>query len=165
MLEASKLRAEALVIAAEPFDLAELVGQCVSSATDRSRRLGCAITLSLQSPTFGCWDRSRLERMVAELLDNAVKFCGGKPIEVALTHDETHAELVVRDHGEGIDADRQGSIFVPFQRAVPTQHYGGLGLGLYMARAIVEAHNGSIRLTSRTGDGSTFVVRLPRNLA
>jgi signal transduction histidine kinase len=164
MLEASTLRSDALVTAPEPCDLAEIVERCVSSAADRARQVGCAITRTLQSPLFGLWDGVRLERVVQELLDNALKFCAGKPIEVDLTHDETHAVLTVRDHGAGIDAGRQDSIFVPFQRGVSAENYGGLGLGLFIARAIVEAHHGSIRVTSQDGQGSTFVVRLPRNL-
>jgi signal transduction histidine kinase len=80
-----------------------------------------------------------------------------------LRADEARAELSIRDGGIGISADRLSSIFQPFERAVPREHFGGLGLGLYMARAIVDAHGASLEVTSQPGHGSTFVVRLPRN--
>jgi signal transduction histidine kinase len=69
--------------------------------------------------------------------------------------------LVVRDHGPGIQEDRQTAIFSPFERAVSMEHYGGLGLGLYIAKTIVDAHGGSLVVASRVGQGSTFVMRLP----
>ena len=72
------------------------------------------------------------------------------------------AELRVKDHGIGIEADLLPKIFDRFERAVSSTHYGGLGLGLYLARTIVESHGGTITVESRVGEGSTFTVRLPR---
>jgi len=60
---------------------------------------------------------------------------------------------------------KMARIFDRFERAVSTRHYGGLGLGLYVSRRIVEAHGGTIRVASRPGDGATFTVELPRSLA
>jgi signal transduction histidine kinase len=99
--------------------------------------------------------------VVDRLLDNAIQFGQGKPIEVALERNGTQAVLVVRDHGLGIAAERLPSIFAPFERAVPKERFGGLGLGLYIAKSIIEAHGGSIAVTSRLAEGAVFVVRLP----
>jgi signal transduction histidine kinase len=109
----------------------------------------------------GRWDRARLRRAIFELLDNAIKFGAGRPIEVLLDQQPAHAMLTIRDHGAGIASDRLASIFLPFERAVSKDHFGGLGLGLTMAKTIIEAHGGSISAASRPGDGATFVVRLP----
>jgi signal transduction histidine kinase len=68
----------------------------------------------------------------------------------------------VRDHGIGIDEEHHGRIFGRFERAVSARHYGGLGLGLHIARQIVEAHTGTIRVESKPGEGTLFVVDLPR---
>jgi signal transduction histidine kinase len=71
------------------------------------------------------------------------------------------AKLSVRDHGIGIaPADRE-RIFERFERAASARHYGGLGLGLYITRQVVEAHGGTIRVASHAGAGSTFSVELP----
>jgi signal transduction histidine kinase len=67
---------------------------------------------------------------------------------------------VVRDHGIGITPARQGRIFERFERGV-SKNYGGLGLGLYLSRRIVEAHGGSLQVQSVPGTGSTFTVTLP----
>jgi signal transduction histidine kinase len=119
------------------------------------------ITLDSPDEVTGRLDEARVAQVVRNLLDNAVKFGGGKPIDVTLSVDGGEAVLSVRDRGVGIPADRLSSIFHPFERAVPKEHYGGLGLGLYVAKAIVDAHQGSISVTSAPGEGSTFTVRLP----
>jgi signal transduction histidine kinase len=71
------------------------------------------------------------------------------------------ARVVVRDEGIGIDAEAQARIFEKFERAVSERHYGGLGLGLYVTRQLVEAMSGAIRVESTPGQGSTFTVELP----
>jgi signal transduction histidine kinase len=70
--------------------------------------------------------------------------------------------LTVADRGIGIAAEDQDRIFGRFQRAVPTTHYGGLGLGLYITQHIVGVHGGEVDLQSAAGSGATFRVRLPR---
>ena len=69
--------------------------------------------------------------------------------------------LEIEDHGIGIAEADVRRIFARFERAVPSTHYGGFGLGLYIANRIVEAHGGAIDVTSRPGQGATFRVRLP----
>ena len=69
--------------------------------------------------------------------------------------------VAVIDHGVGLDADQCERIFGRFERAAPAQHYPGLGLGLYVAREIVEAHGGRIRAEGVPGSGATFTLELP----
>jgi signal transduction histidine kinase len=99
--------------------------------------------------------------VVTNLLANAIKYGEGKPIEVRLSREGDEAVLVVIDHGIGIAPDQQARIFDRFERAVSSRAFGGFGLGLWIAREIIEAHGGSIGVTSEPGRGSTFVVRLP----
>jgi signal transduction histidine kinase len=98
---------------------------------------------------------------VTNLLSNAIKFGPGKPIEVFVGAERGVARLVVRDHGIGVAPEERDRIFGRFERAVSERHYGGLGLGLYISRRIVEVHGGSIRYDSRPGDGAAFTVELP----
>lgn len=97
-----------------------------------------------------------------KLVANAIKFGQGKPITVTVAETSDTARVVVSDRGIGIAAEHQDRIFGRFERAVPFQNYGGLGLGLYIAREIVEAHGGTIWVQSALRSGSTFTVELPR---
>jgi K+-sensing histidine kinase KdpD len=83
------------------------------------------------------------------------------PVEIHLGEEAGLARLSVHDHGIGIDPTHQARIFDRFERAVSVRYFGGLGLGLYISRRIVEAHGGSIRVESQPGAGSTFTVGLP----
>jgi signal transduction histidine kinase len=110
----------------------------------------------------GSWDRRGLEQVVASLLSNAMKFAPGTTIDLAVDVEEKLARIVVRDRGTGIAPENRARIFGRFERAVSTQHHGGLGLGLYITQRIVEAHGGTVRLESEPGTGAKFIVELPR---
>ena len=102
-----------------------------------------------------------MAQLISNLLSNACKYGAGKPIEVSVEPLAERARLTVSDHGIGIPTADLERIFQPFERAVSFRHYGGLGLGLYITRQVVEAHGGSIQVQSELGRGSTFVVELP----
>jgi signal transduction histidine kinase len=161
VLEASRIRAQGVKLELGSCDLVAVVEDCVARVAERAQRAGSAIAVRADAPVVGQLDRAHIQRVVFGLLDNAIKFGEGKPIEVSVRRDGSQAEVAVRDHGQGIAADRLTSIFSPFERAVPKEHFGGLGLGLYVAKAIVEAHGGSIGAQSRADQGTTFFVRLP----
>jgi signal transduction histidine kinase len=99
--------------------------------------------------------------VVTNLLSNAVKYGQGKPVEVRLWREGAQARLAVKDHGIGIAEDQQRRLFARFERAVEAREYGGIGLGLWIARQTVEASGGTIQLTSAPGEGAEFVVALP----
>ncbi|HUP45407.1 MAG TPA: sensor histidine kinase, partial [Thermoanaerobaculia bacterium] len=98
------------------------------------------------------------------LLSNAIKYSPDKTeIDVIVRVDGDTIETSVIDHGIGIPRDEIPQLFERFHRArnVSSRYYGGLGLGLYIARAIVEAHRGSISVESEEGEGSAFTLTLP----
>ena len=103
----------------------------------------------------------RLEQVISNLLTNALKYGPGKPIEVETARDGNLARIRVRDYGIGIEPENQRRIFERFERAVSDRHYGGLGLGLWIARQVVEASGGTITVQSAPGEGSLFSVELP----
>jgi signal transduction histidine kinase len=157
MVELLTTRAAGVVLVPQACDLTTIVARGVRMA----RAQAPPIRLTAPAGLTGRWDPVGLERAIGELLDNAIRFGARRPVEVVLRRDQDVAELSVRDHGIGIPPDRLDSVFSPLERAVPARHAGGLGLGLYLARAIVEAHGGSIALSSRVAEGTLVVVRLP----
>ncbi|HVT43481.1 MAG TPA: ATP-binding protein [Thermoanaerobaculia bacterium] len=109
-------------------------------------------------------DPDRMRQVIDNLLSNAVKYSAeGSSIELRVEADDEHLRTLIIDHGIGIPLDELSRLFDRFHRArnVSSRYYGGLGLGLYIAKAIVEAHRGSISVTSDEGEGSTFILSLP----
>jgi PAS domain S-box-containing protein len=162
LLDVSQLQGHAPRLHVEETDLAEVVREAVTRSEEAAARAGCLLVLGELSPTPGQWDAARMSQVLLHLLSNAVKFGPGKPVEVELRCRADAAVLVVRDHGIGIAPERVEGLFQRFERAVPLRHYGGLGLGLYRVRRIVEAHGGFIRVDSTPGQGASFVITLPR---
>ena len=123
------------------------------------------MTVRGDTPVVGRWDRARLEQVLTNLLGNALKYGAGAPIEIEVAATEGAARYRIRDGGIGTAPEEVPHLFQPFGRAVSPRHYGGLGLGLFIARQIVEMHGGTIGVTSEPGAGSTFTVELPRAAA
>jgi signal transduction histidine kinase len=110
---------------------------------------------------MGTWDRGRLDQAIANLVSNAIKFGEGKPIVARTTRDGDVARFEITDHGPGIAPEHLAAVFQPFERADKDRGHGGLGLGLFIARTIVEALGGKLEVRSEPGRGSTFAVELP----
>lgn len=160
LLDVSRMRLGRVELRLEPLDLAELAREAAGHVEPELARSGSSLALDLQ-PVVGRWDRLRLEQVIANLLMNASKFGEGRPIELRVEPGADGALLRVSDHGIGISTEQQERVFERFVRAVPAQNFGGLGLGLYIARQLVEAHGGAIEVESAPGAGATFTVRLP----
>ncbi|RWZ54545.1 HAMP domain-containing histidine kinase [Halobacillus fulvus] len=105
-------------------------------------------------------DPVRMQQVVTNLVDNAFTY-GGTRVEVSTRLSDGHWKLDISDDGSGIDQELLEKIFTPFYRADHARSDGGTGLGLSIAKSIVEAHGGSLGVTSRKGEGSTFTVSLP----
>jgi signal transduction histidine kinase len=160
LLDISRIRLGRLQLHLEEFDLSESAREVVERSRAEIQRTGSQVVLSAPSAVIGRWDRPRIEQVIGNLLSNAGKYGAGEPIDVEVVQNARHARITVRDRGIGIPADQQERIFERFERAA-SLNFGGLGLGLYIVRQIVEAHGGSIRVKSGLGAGSTFIVELP----
>lgn len=161
LLDVSRLNTGNLALDASPLDLGEVVGDVVTSYGEACRRAGCEVVTLIERGVTGHWDRLRLEQTLTNLMSNAIKFGPGKPIEIEVKREGEQAVLSVADHGIGIEEADRERIFGRFERAVSSRNYGGLGLGLYIARHSVEVQGGAISVVSTPGEGSTFQVRLP----
>jgi predicted ATPase/signal transduction histidine kinase len=161
LLDGSRIETGWPTLDLSSVDLGAIVRRVAERFGGELARGRCTLSIQGCSPVVGRWDASRIDQLLSNLLSNAVKFGAGKPIEVRFSQEEGTARLAVQDHGIGIEPAHQRRIFERFERAVAVQHYGGLGLGLYIGRRIAEAHGGALRLVSAPGAGSTFIVELP----
>lgn len=161
MLDASRVMSKRLAIIREYVDLGDLVREIALGFEERLAQSGSTLRLDIEDEVAGEVDGDRLVQVVNNLLDNAIKFGAGEPIELSLRTTVGEALLKVEDHGIGIPPDRIASIFDPFERAVSPRRFGGLGLGLFTANAIVRAHGGTLSVESHIGRGTTFTMRVP----
>lgn len=109
-------------------------------------------------------DRQGINRILVSILDNASRYSpSDSEIEVVISADGRHVVFEVKDQGAGIPPEEQEKIFQPFYRikSADSQHGAGIGIGLTVAKALVEAHGGNIWVNSSPGQGSSFFVKLP----
>jgi signal transduction histidine kinase len=160
LLDVSRIAAGRLLLEPEPFDLAELVNEVATRFSEATTTMSSPIVVRAEAAVNGTWDRNRIDQVITNLISNAVKYGQGKPIEVDAWLEADSANLRVTDHGIGIDEQHQRKIFQKFERAVSNRDFGGIGLGLWITRQIVEASGGKIEVHSVLGHGATFSIRL-----
>lgn len=152
-------------IRAHTGDLSQTCEGMVEEA--RAYHSECQIDFECPPPVIGHFDNDRMEQVFANLIGNAVQHGDvSQPISVSLVSDGTTATVSVTNQGVTIKDEAIASIFNPMIRQLQNEEarYGsgaGLGLGLYIASAIVTAHHGSIEVISRPDTGTTFTVRIP----
>jgi two-component system sensor histidine kinase KdpD len=166
LLEASRLQAGRLQVDRREVDLGSIVKGAVRKARAALEESGHPVELRLSEDDFRVRvDPMRTEQVLHNLLENAARYSeDGAPVEVSVLSEDGAVLIAVTDHGAGISEVERDRIFEPFYRgeAARTQGVRGAGLGLAIARGIVEAHEGRVWVESGVGQGSTFVVALPR---
>jgi PAS domain S-box-containing protein len=161
LLDVSRITNGPILLQREPFDLAGAVSELVERFAEVAAAAGITLELHAEGEVRGEWDRLRVEQIAENLIGNAIKYAPRAPIAVTIGVRDERARLTVRDHGPGISAEDRERIFGPFERAVSTRNYGGLGLGLYIAHQNALAHGGTITVQSEPGAGATFIAELP----
>ncbi|KFE68318.1 sensor histidine kinase [Hyalangium minutum] len=165
LLDVTRLASGEMMLQPERFDLAELVAEVVERHAAEAQGARCEVRLEATPALWGRWDRLRVDQAVSSLMNNALKFGSGHPVQVVVTREGALARVEVRDRGIGIPPDQLERIFERFERAVSSRSYGGLGLGLYLARRAAEAHGGRVWAQARAGGGATFTLELPLDTA
>jgi hypothetical protein len=161
LLDVSRIASGRLELDRRPLDLAALVRDVADRLADSAAAARCELRVAAEGEVAGSWDRLRLEQLLTNLVTNAFKYGAGAPVAVSLSRRGGEAVLEVRDRGPGIAACDLARIFDRFERAVPVRHYGGLGVGLYVARQIAEAHGGAVTACNAPEGGACFRVVLP----
>jgi PAS domain S-box-containing protein len=162
LLDISAIKAGQMRIQREKMDLVAAVQAVLTRMHHELVRKGIDVTVHAPLPIMGRWDPDRIEQVVTNLLSNAIKYGDGKPVRISLQEQERHATLVIEDQGIGMTPEVRARLFNAFERGISSDHYGGLGLGLYITAQIVRAHGGAISVGSTPGQGSTFTVELPK---
>jgi signal transduction histidine kinase len=164
LLLVAQIEAERLELHPEATDLAELAAGAVETARPAAAEKGITITLETEGPLPFEGDTARLAQVLDNLLSNAIKYTpGGGSVVVSADRVNGHRRIEVADDGIGVPQDELGQLFSRFYRASTATRRAipGTGLGLVIARAIVEGHGGTISLESREAEGTRVTVTLP----
>jgi signal transduction histidine kinase len=159
--DASRIGTGHFTLRKSQTDLAEIVRR----VAELQQPLAPAHRLIIEMPEHleGMWDGERLNQLLANLISNAVKYSpAGGAVRISACGKPAEACISVADQGIGLDASEMQRLFQPFTRIIHAPDIEGLGLGLYISKAIVEAHGGRIWVESTRGQGSAFKIALPR---
>lgn len=167
LLEISRFDAGVAVLDAEVLDLVPVVRRVVDTASMHAENLGSELRVHV--PDDGCtveMDHRRIERIIRNLVMNAVEHGEGEPIDITVAQDEHAVAVTVRDHGIGMDPEDAARVFDRFWRGDPARARttGGSGLGLSIATEDTRLHGGWLQAWGEKGDGACFRLTLPRNL-
>ena len=165
LLEISRFDAGAAALDSEPTDVRTVVDHVVDLALPLAERKGSALRTHLPAtPCMAEVDSRRVERIVRNLVNNAIEHGEGKPIDVTLAANADAVAVVVRDHGVGLRPDDAERVFDRFWRADPARArtIGGTGLGLAISVEDARLHRGSLEAWGNPGEGTVFRLTLPR---
>ncbi|HMG24626.1 MAG TPA: HAMP domain-containing sensor histidine kinase [Kofleriaceae bacterium] len=157
--EAGDLRRGTLYLEPSAVDLAEIVDEVCRELAAEAATRGAELVIECGSPVVGSWDRARLKQLVIGLVSNAIRHAGGR-IELRVVDRGSDAELVVRDHGPGLEPGVLAQLdpFDPDRR----RRTGGFGLGLWTIHALASAMRGAVIAINCLEGGARFCVVLPR---
>jgi signal transduction histidine kinase len=162
LMDISEAESGAMQLNHEAVPLRDVAARAVELYRDVAEAKGVTLTLTDPDDPTVTADRTRIEQVAANLVDNAVKYTpSGGAVEVIVRTEGGRALVVVRDTGIGIAPDEQPRIWDRLFRGDASRAERGLGLGLSLVKAVVEAHGGTVGVESQPGQGSTFTVALP----
>ncbi|WP_420797167.1 two-component system sensor histidine kinase KdpD [Aquabacterium soli] len=162
LLDMARLQAGAVQLDLQWQPLEEVVGSAIKASRPVLGERPVRVSLPDGLP-FVHIDAVLIERVLVNLLENATKYTpAGTPIEIGASAEAEHIALWVDDHGPGLPRGREEALFNKFERGHKESATPGVGLGLAICRAIVQAHGGTIAGLTREGGGARFVIRIPR---
>ena len=161
LLDVSRITSGKLKLNREEFNLREMIDEVVKQYEEQLKKVESEIRIENVANVVGHLDKVRIEQVLINFLTNAEKYAPGKPIVISLQTSDDSATISVKDQGPGIAPEDQKRIFDRFERIKARDNIGGLGLGLYISKQIIEAHGGHISVVSEEGKGATFIAQIP----
>ena len=161
IVEVADLRRGKVLLAPSTTDLVDVVQDVCDELMREAAAGGSDLIIEAGVPVIGVWDRPRVKQIVSNLVVNAIRYGGGGRVEISIRNTPDGAELVVRDHGPGIDAALLPHLFGFFENN-PRRRPGGLGLGLWVVHTLCSAMGGEVNVENCRDGGARFCVVLPR---
>jgi PAS domain S-box-containing protein len=164
LLDVTKATAQKLEFQLEPTDLVALTKEVIERLDGQIQEAGCEVIVKADAAVVGSFDRFRLDQVLINLITNALKYAPKQPVHIFINKTDNRAVIAVEDRGPGVPEEMRGRLFERFERAENVRNIGGLGLGLYISKQIIEGHHGTIYAEDSPGHGARFVIKLPLNL-
>lgn len=165
LLDVARAQSQKLEFHFEKTDLVRLTNEVIERLSDQTHMAGCQVTIESDPEVVGAFDRFRLDQVIINLMTNAIKYAPKLPINISVYKKNKLAILSIQDKGPGIPEELKSRLFERFERAENVRDIGGLGLGLFITKQIVEGHQGKIRVENQPECGVRFTVEFPTNLA
>lgn len=161
LMDVAEAEAGVMKLDRQPVDLTQLTREVIELYEYVAEEKQVRVEARLNGPCEASVDATRMRQVIGNLLDNAIKYtAAGGSVTVAVERDDRSATLTVRDTGMGIPPAEQPKIWDRLYRGDKSRSLKGLGLGLSLVKAVVEAHGGTVRVNSEPGKGAEFIVRL-----
>lgn len=162
LLDVSLITTGRMDLQLENTDLVKITRQVTQSFSEMLKKEKNKVNIQAKSTVVGKWDKVRIEQAITNLVSNAIKYGGSKPIDIQISRNGKIAKFIIKDQGIGIPHNEQRVIFDLFKRASsPGEYKKGLGVGLFITSQIVNKHGGKIKVSSILAQGTSFTVELP----
>lgn len=162
LLDVSRIQSGQFNFVFDRVNVSDMVNEVLDRHKELLQSYSCNLSVENNDNISVIWDKTRMEQVITNLINNAVKYAPGK-IEVAVHEDINSVKISVKDYGRGIPNDKIHRIFDRFERGNSPESVSGLGLGLYIVKQIIEGHHGKIEIESKINEGSCFAVIVPKN--
>ena len=162
LMDVAEAESGAINLSLQKVDLGPLASEVVDIYAEVAEEKKITISTDFATPCEAMVDPARIRQVFANLLDNALKYTGeGGQVKIEAMRDTTEVSVKFRDNGMGIPPEEQDKIWARLYRGDKSRSQRGLGLGLSLVKAFVEAHRGRVEVVSQPGQGSEFTVHLP----
>lgn len=160
LLDVSRIQSGRLTFNFEKFDVVEMVKELKERFKEVLQSNDCSLNVKAPDHLYVSWDRMRIEQVIVNLLTNAIKYAPGK-IDLTVKEHNDFVNITIKDYGDGIAVEKMNTIFERFERASSNRSIGGLGLGLFIVKQIIDGHQGTVKVDSGPQKGTSFIVQLP----